>query len=113
MRILVGEDEIRLATLLRRGSAEEGHVVDLGATGKEALDWVEVAGDGAVILDVVPLACGKRAHALSRRQVVEVDGTGNDGNRPLSVDHPGPPAAVRAAIRDDRRACDRQVARVG
>ena len=53
MRILVVEDEIRLADLLRRGLTEEGHAVDLAASGEEALDWVEAAPHDAVILDVM------------------------------------------------------------
>lgn len=53
MRILVVEDEIRLATLLRRGLGEEGHAVDLAATGEEALDWIETADHDIIVLDVM------------------------------------------------------------
>ncbi|MDF3041964.1 MAG: response regulator with CheY-like receiver domain and winged-helix DNA-binding domain, partial [Thermomicrobiales bacterium] len=42
MRILVVEDEPRLASLLRRGLMEEAHAVDLAADGEEALAWVDV-----------------------------------------------------------------------
>ena len=51
MRILVVEDEARLATLLRRGLIEEGHAVDLAASGEEALDWVEAGDHDVVVLD--------------------------------------------------------------
>jgi two-component system OmpR family response regulator len=53
MRILVVEDETRLATLLRRGLDEEGHAVELAATGEEALDWTEAAAFDAIVLDVM------------------------------------------------------------
>jgi len=51
--VLVVEDERKLGELLRRGLAEEGHVVDLAETGEEGL-WM--AGSGvydAVVLDVM------------------------------------------------------------
>jgi two-component system OmpR family response regulator len=53
MRILVVEDETRLATLVRRGLEEEGHAVDLAVTGEEALDWIEAAAFDAIVLDVM------------------------------------------------------------
>jgi DNA-binding response OmpR family regulator len=53
MRLLVVEDEPRLATLLRRGLSEEGHAVDLAATGEEALDWADTASFDAIVLDVM------------------------------------------------------------
>jgi two-component system, OmpR family, response regulator len=55
MRILVVEDEPRLASLLRRGLAEEGHAVDVAADGEEALAWVDTypASFDAIVLDVM------------------------------------------------------------
>ncbi|MEA2525264.1 MAG: two-component system, OmpR family, response regulator [Thermomicrobiales bacterium] len=53
MRILVVEDEPRLAALLQRGLTEEGHAVDVVETGEEALDWAEFACPDAIILDVM------------------------------------------------------------
>jgi two-component system OmpR family response regulator len=53
MRILVVEDEIRLATLLRRGLSEEGHGIDLALTGEEALDWTTAADYDAIVLDIM------------------------------------------------------------
>ncbi len=53
VRILLVEDEERLAALLRRGPAEEGYAVDLAASGEEALDWVAVAAYDAIVLDVM------------------------------------------------------------
>src|SRR5215212_2672680 len=53
MRLLVVEDEPRLATLLRRGLTEEGHAVDLSGTGEEALEWTDTATFDAIVLDVM------------------------------------------------------------
>lgn len=53
MRILVVEDETRLATLVRRGLMEGGHAVDMAETGEEALDWIATANHDAIILDVM------------------------------------------------------------
>jgi two-component system, OmpR family, response regulator len=53
VRILVVEDEPRLAALLRRGLTEEGHAVDLAGSGEEALDWADVGAYDAVVLDVM------------------------------------------------------------
>jgi two-component system OmpR family response regulator len=53
VRILVVEDEARLAELLRRGLSEEGHGVDVAGSGEDALDWVAVAAYDAIILDVL------------------------------------------------------------
>lgn len=53
MRILVVEDEARLAKLLRRGLTQEGHAVDLYATGEEALERVAAANHDAIILDIM------------------------------------------------------------
>jgi two-component system OmpR family response regulator len=53
VRILVVEDEPRLATLLRRGLTEEGHAVDLGGCGEDALAWLDAGDYDAIILDVM------------------------------------------------------------
>ncbi len=53
MRILVVEDERRLADLLWRGLAEEGHAVDVASSGEEALDWVELTEFDAIVLDIM------------------------------------------------------------
>ena len=53
MRLLVAEDEPRMAELLRRGLREEGYSVDVTAGGTDAL-WLgkEVDYD-AIVLDVM------------------------------------------------------------
>ena len=52
VRILVVEDETRIAGLLRRGLGEEGHAVDVAERGEEALRMTRVTGYDAVVLDV-------------------------------------------------------------
>jgi two-component system OmpR family response regulator len=53
VRVLVVEDEPRMAGLLRRGLAEEGFAVDVAASGEEGL-WLGRENDyDAVLLDVL------------------------------------------------------------
>ena len=53
MRVLVVEDEVRMAALLRRGLMEEGHAADVAATGDEALWMARAAEYDAVVLDLM------------------------------------------------------------
>jgi two-component system OmpR family response regulator len=53
MRILVVEDELKMAGLLHRGLAEEGHAVDIARTGDDALWMVKAAEYDAVVLDLM------------------------------------------------------------
>jgi two-component system OmpR family response regulator len=53
MRILIVEDEPKLARLLARGLHEEGHAADVAATGEEALWMAESAVYDAIVLDVM------------------------------------------------------------
>jgi len=53
MRVLVVEDEAKLAGLLRRGLEEEGHAVDLARSGDDALWRAAAAEYDAVVLDVM------------------------------------------------------------
>jgi two-component system, OmpR family, response regulator len=53
MRVLVVEDEVRMAGLLERALREEGHAVDVAADGPEGL-WLATENTyGAVVLDVM------------------------------------------------------------
>jgi two-component system OmpR family response regulator len=53
MRVLVVEDEIKMAGLIRRGLREEGMVADVAIKGEDAL-WMAQATDyDAVVLDVM------------------------------------------------------------
>jgi two-component system OmpR family response regulator len=53
MRILVVEDELKMASLLRRGLAEEGHAVDVARTGDDALWMARAVEYDAVVLDLM------------------------------------------------------------
>jgi len=53
MRILVVEDELKMASLLRRGLVEEGHAVDLARTGDDALWMAQAADYDAIVLDLM------------------------------------------------------------
>jgi two-component system OmpR family response regulator len=52
MRVLVVEDEVRMAGLLERALREEGHAVDVASDGPEGL-WLATENPyGAIVLDV-------------------------------------------------------------
>jgi two-component system OmpR family response regulator len=53
MRILIVEDEPKLARLLARGLGEEGHAADIAATGEQALWMAGSAAYDAIVLDVM------------------------------------------------------------
>jgi two-component system, OmpR family, response regulator len=53
MRILIVEDEIKMAGLLRCGLFEEGHDVDVAATGREAVIRSGATEYDAIILDLM------------------------------------------------------------
>jgi two-component system, OmpR family, response regulator len=53
MRLLIVEDELKMAALLRRGLREEGMFADLAATGEDAV-WLATENEyDAVVLDVM------------------------------------------------------------
>lgn len=53
MRVLVVEDEVKLAGLLRRGLAEEGHAADVVHAGDDAVWMAEEEEYDAIVLDVM------------------------------------------------------------
>jgi two-component system, OmpR family, response regulator len=53
MRVLVVEDEPRMAALVRRGLVEEGHAADVAGRGEEALWLAEAHAYDAIVLDVM------------------------------------------------------------
>jgi DNA-binding response OmpR family regulator len=53
MRILVVEDERRMANLLRQGLAEEGHAVTVALDGREGLAFAESYPFDLIVLDVM------------------------------------------------------------
>ncbi len=53
MRVLVIEDEVRMARLLRRALEEEGHAVDVAADGPDGLWMATENSYAAIVLDVM------------------------------------------------------------
>ncbi len=53
MRVLVVEDEIRMAALIRQGLEEEAYAVDVVGSGLEALDWLRATAYDFVVLDLM------------------------------------------------------------
>src|SRR5918997_1479622 len=53
MRVLIVEDEVKMASLIRRGVREEGLAADVAIKGEDAL-WMAAATDyDAIVLDVM------------------------------------------------------------
>jgi len=53
MRVLVVEDETRMARIVKRGLEEEGHAVDVAADGPEGLWMATENAYAAIVLDVM------------------------------------------------------------
>ena len=53
MRILVVEDETRMATLIRQGLEEEAHAVDVVGNGADVLHWLRSANYDVILLDIM------------------------------------------------------------
>jgi two-component system, OmpR family, response regulator len=53
MRVLVVEDEPKMATLVARGLREEGHAADVAARGEDALWMANATPYDAIVLDVM------------------------------------------------------------
>jgi len=53
MRVLVVEDELKMASLVRRGLVEEGHAADVAGTGEDALWMAQAHPYDAIVLDVM------------------------------------------------------------
>ena len=53
MRVLIVEDEERIARFLKKGLEEESYAVDIANDGPAALDWVAGAAYDLILLDVM------------------------------------------------------------
>src|SRR3954452_3038428 len=53
MRVLIVEDQLKMAGLLRRGLVDEGHAADIAATGEDALWMTQAHPYDAIVLDVM------------------------------------------------------------
>jgi two-component system, OmpR family, response regulator len=52
MHVLVVEDEVKMAALIRRGLSEQGLTVDVAATGEEAIGMARTYSYDVIVLDV-------------------------------------------------------------
>ena len=57
VKLLLVEDDARMRALVRKGLVEHGHVVDVAATGPEAIEVASAAAFDAVVLDVMLPGC--------------------------------------------------------
>jgi heavy metal response regulator len=71
MRVLVVEDEKKIAEFVRKGLTEHGYAVDVAYDGEEALAWPSVADFDVIVLDVMlPTVNGiELCHTLRKRGV--------------------------------------------
>ena len=53
MRVLIVEDEVKLAALIRRGLRDEGMLADVAVTGEDALWMAAATAYDAIVLDVM------------------------------------------------------------
>jgi two-component system, OmpR family, response regulator len=53
VRVLIVEDELKMASLVRRGLVEEGHAADVAVRGEDALWMARAHPYDAIVLDVV------------------------------------------------------------
>ncbi len=53
MRVLIVEDELRMASLVRRGLLKEGLAADIAPTGEDALWMAGAHAYDAILLDVM------------------------------------------------------------
>jgi two-component system OmpR family response regulator len=65
MRVLVVEDDVKMAALLRRGLLEEGLAADVARTGDDALWMADATEYDAIVLDV--MLPGKDGFEVCRR----------------------------------------------
>ena len=68
MRILVVEDDVRVAAAVRRGLEAEGYAVDVAADGEEGRWLAQENTYDAMVLDVMLPAAGRRRAVRRARE---------------------------------------------
>ena len=53
MRVLIVEDERKIASYIKRGLEEQGYAADLAFNGREALEWVDTISFDLIVLDIL------------------------------------------------------------
>lgn len=72
MRVLLVEDEAKIADFIRQGLSERGYAIDLAGDGEEALAWARAAAFDIIILDVLlPVRDGLAVCRELRRRGVQ------------------------------------------
>ena len=94
VRVLVVEDELRMAALLKRGLQEDGYVVDIAATGTDAVWQAGEFDYDVVLLDLMLPGLDGVEVCRQLRQIGPV-GTGPDAQRPRRRGRPGARAGRR------------------
>ena len=113
MRVLLVEDELRLARLVHRALTEEGYAVDMADTGQRALTAIEQVTYDVIVLDVMlpdtdGLSVCRRARArhvaapillLTARDTIEDRVTGLDAGADDYLTKPFALAELAARLR--------------
>jgi len=73
MRVLVAEDEIRMAVRIKRGLDEEGYVVDVSFDGRDALRLALEFDYTALVLDVTAARVRRRGDMPDAARTEQVD----------------------------------------
>jgi DNA-binding response OmpR family regulator len=53
MRGLIVEDQVKMASYLKRALEEQGYTIDVAHTGREALDWTRVVDYDLIVFDIM------------------------------------------------------------
>ena len=69
MRVLIVEDELKMASLVRRGLTEEGYAADVATTGEDALWMAQARPYDAIVLDVMLPAARRLRRRLPRAAI--------------------------------------------
>ncbi len=72
MKILVVEDEVKVANFIKRGLEEEGYVVDMAEDGRRGLDLIKTKEYDIVLLDLmIPEIDGLEVLKRARQEEIE------------------------------------------
>ena len=86
MRVLLVDDEVRIANFVARGLREASFAVDVSADGDEALYRLAIADYDAVILDIIRPTEGTGLGRTHRKQICQLPRIcfGNQINRKIA-----------------------------
>jgi two-component system OmpR family response regulator len=67
MRLLIVEEELKMAGLIRRGMRGDGMAADVASTGEDALWMAEATDYDAIVLDIMLPGIALRSAPISPR----------------------------------------------